>query len=512
MKTSAVPRTRVLDRIERLGNALPDPVFIFVFLIAVLVVASVIAQAVGWGAAHPITGKPIAAQSLLSEANVARLLTDMPRTLTHFPPLGLVLVVLLGAAVAERSGLFAALIGRAMTKAPRALLTPAVFFIGVASHHASDAAYVVLIPLAAVIYAQAGRHPLLGAAVAYAGISGAFAGNIVPGQFDVLILGITQAAAQTIAPDYPLNPLGNWWFTAALGFGLIPVAWFVADKIVEPRLGVWSASGDAADLAAPPGPATTAEKRGLAHAGLAALAIVLLFLALTFWPGYTPLIDESKAEGGDAPFFQALIAGFFLLFLSTGWVYGAAVGTVRTHRDVVAMMQEGVKVMAPYVVVAFFAAHFIAMFQWSNLGPVLAVKGAAALKDAGLAPPVLLTGLLGLTSALDWLIGSASAKWSAIAPVVVPMLMLLGVSPEMTTAAFRMGDSIWNIVTPVASNFVLVLALCQRWSKDFGIGSLIALMLPFSIAFGICGIGLLFLWSSLSLPVGPGAPAVWVTP
>lgn len=505
---------RLLDRIERIGNALPDPVVIFLVLIAALVFVSVLTSALGWSALHPVSGEVMRTQSLLSEANVARLLTDMARTLTAFPPLGMVLVVMLGAAVAERSGLFAALIGQSMRKAPAGALTPFVFFVGLASHHASDAAYVVLIPLAAVAYAQAGRHPLLGVAVAYAGISGAFAGNLVPGQFDVLMLAITEAAARLVAPDYVMNPLGNWYFTAALGLGLAPIAWWVADRVVEPRLGKWRPEGDVSELVAPVEAADAPRRqKALLWAAIAALTVAALFAALVFWPGYTPLIDET-ATGAErqTPFFRALIAGFFLLFLASGWAYGAVTGEFRTHRDVVKAMGGGVTVMAPYVVVAFFAAHFIAMFQWSNIGPVLAVNGAAALTQTGLPAPALLGSLLGMSAVFDIVIGSASAKWSAMAPIVVPMLMLLGVSPEMTTAAYRMGDSIFNIVTPAASNFVLVLAMAQRWSKDFGIGSLIALMLPFSICFGIFGFSLVITWSALALPVGPGAPAAWPLP
>jgi len=501
---------RILDRIEQIGNALPDPVVIFLILIALLIAVSAATSAIGWSAAHPLTGEVMRTQSLLSEANVARLLTDMAGTLTAFPPLGLVLVVMLGAAVAEKSGLFASLIGRAMERAPARALTPFTFLVALASHHASDAAYVVLIPLAAVAYVQAGRHPLLGVAVAYAGISGAFAGNIIPGQFDVLMLSITEAAAKLIEPDYVMNPLGNWYFTAALGFGLLPIAWWVADRVVEPRLGTWRPSAEMADLAAHAPGLSTAQKRGFAAAGVAALGVVALFAALVFWPGYSPLINEG-ATGAErqTPFFRALIAGFFLLFLSTGWAYGAVTGVFKTHRDVVKAMGSGVAVMAPYLVVAFFAAHFIAMFQWSNIGPVLAVNGAAALTATGLPAPALLGALLSMSAVFDIVIGSASAKWSAMAPIVTPMMMMVGVSPEMTTAAYRMGDSIFNIITPAASNFVLALSMAQRWSKDFGIGSLIALMLPFSICFGLFGFCLVIGWTALALPVGPGAPATW---
>lgn len=502
-------RTRKwLDRVERLGNALPDPVFIFLGLIALLVAVSVAAALFGWSAVNPMTGETLVAKSLLSAENVGKLLTAMPDTMAHFPPLGLILVVMLGAAVAERSGLFAALMTRAMRGVPNRLLSPAIFLIGLLSHQAADAAYVVLIPLAAIVFAAAGRHPLAGIAIAYAGISGAFAANLLPGQFDVLMLGITKSATQLLVPDHMLNPLGNWWFTGALGLLLIPITWYVNDRIVEPRLGTWASPQFDADRTEATD--ARAETRGLRRAGFAALLIVLLFAALTLWPGYTPLINsEAAGPARLEPFYASLVAGFMLLFLICGWTYGSAVGSVRSHRDVVRMMTEGLATMTPFLVISFFAAHFIAMFAWSNLGPVMAINGADWLRAQQLATPVMLILLLMMSSVFDLVIGSASAKWSAMAPIVVPMLMLLGVSPEMTTAAYRMGDSIFNIVTPVASNFVLVLVLAQRWRQDFGVGSLIAMMLPFSIAIGLTGLCLVGLWTSFDIPVGPGAPATY---
>lgn len=496
-----------LDRVERLGNALPDPVFIFLALIGVLVVASVAASGAGWSAQNPLTGASLQAQSLLSEANLTRLLSEMPQTMASFPPLGLVLTVMMGAAVAERAGLFTALIGRAMQCLSPRLLSPSVFVIGVLSHHASDAAYVVLIPLAALVYAGAGRHPLAGIAIAYAGISGAFAGNFIPGQFDVLMLGITAPAARLLDPAWVMNPLGNWWFTAAIGLLFTPLAWFITDRIVEPRLGRWQG---ATDRAKPP---TAAEQQGLRNAGLAALVIVLGFAALALVPGYTPLIDESATGPARlSPLFQSLIAAFFLLFLATGWAYGHAAGTITSHRDVVRMMGEGLRAIAPWLVIVFFAAHFVAMFGWSNMGPILAIKGAATLAELALPVGVLLVILLLLSAVFDIVIGSASAKWAAMAPIAVPLMMMLGVTPDMTTAAYRMGDSIFNIITPVASNFPLVLILCQRWASGFGVGSVIALMLPYSIAFGAAGLLLVAAWASLGLPVGPAAPSRMAVP
>ena len=510
---TAPARRGVLDRIERIGNALPDPVFIFLFFIGLVVAASVAAHLAGWSAVHPITGKTLAVDNLMSAKNVARLLVDMPGTLTGFPPLGLVLVVMLGAAVAERSGLFAAILGGLAPKLPLWALTPGAFLLGLMSHHAADAAYVVLIPLTALIYAQAGRHPLAGLAAAYAGISGAFAGNLIPGQFDVLMLGITQSAARLIDPAFVMNPLGNWWFTAAIGLLFTPIAWFVTDRIVEPRLPPWRPEGEIAETLEQPDVDEAGRKRGLARAGWAALAVAALFAALTLLPGFHPLVDDAaKGPARYTPFYQALIAAFGLLFFAAGWAYGSGVRTVRSHRDVVEMMGEGMKSMGPYIVLAFFAAHFVAMFAWSNLGPVMAIKGAAGLKALALPTPLLLLALLAMSAVLDLAIGSASAKWIAMAPIAVPMLMLLGVSPELATAAYRMGDSFFNIVTPVASNFPLVLIMCRRWDKGFGVGSLIALMLPYTLCFIVAGLSLVVVWSSLRLPVGPGAPATYTLP
>lgn len=506
-------RAGVLDAIERIGNALPDPVLIFVWLSLVLVAASCFAAAADYSAVHPLTGEVLHAKNLLSSANLRRLFVEMPQTFAAFPPLGLVLVVMFGAAVAERSGFFAASIGRAVRNTPTGLLTPIIFLIGLLSHQASDAAYVVLIPLAALIYQQAGRHPLIGVAVTYAGISGAFAANVLPGQFDVLLLGITQSAARLIEPARQLNPLGNWWFTATLGAVLLFVAWWVTESFVRPRLesvavdATGETAGAGADMRREIDPAS--DRRGLIHASIAIVCVLGIFAALTLWPEFAPLVDRS-ANGAAryAPFYQSLVAGFMLIFLAAGWFYGRAVGTIRTHRDVVAMMVSGLKELTPYFVLAFFAAHFIAMFGWSNLGPIIAINGAEWLRGLGVGTVAMLLPLLLLTMLFDFLIGSASAKWSAMAPVLVPMLMLVGVAPEMTTAAFRVGDSIVNIITPVAANFVLVLVMCQRWNKNFGVGSLIAMMLPYSIAFGLTGIVLVVIWAGFELPLGPGAPAM----
>ncbi len=509
-----------LGFVERVGNLLPDPTIIFLYLIVVLMIISAIGAALGWSASLPYSGKEAPpgaelaggvltyrASSLFSADNIARLFTEMPRTYASFAPLGIILTIMMGAAVAERSGLFFALIRGSLRNTPRRYMTPIIAVVGMVSHHAADAAYVVLIPMAAVLFASVGRHPLAGIAAALAAVSGGYAGNIMPGQLDVLLFGFTQEAARIVDPGWTMNPLGNWYFILGIVIFFTPIIWFVTDRIVEPRLGAWNEVIDdelRADLEK--GELSDGERRGLRHAGIAALLVVAAFAALCLWPGYTPFINQD-ATGPIRlqPLYGSIIAALFLLFLLTGIVFGRAVGTVKGSNDVVAMMREGIKTIAPYLVFVFFAAHFVAMFNWSGIGPIIAISGAENLQGMNLPAPLLLVCVLLLSSVMDLFIGSATAKWSVLSSVVVPMFMLLGISPEMTTAAYRMGDSYTNIMTPLMSYFPLVLVFCQRWDKSMGVGSLLALMLPYALCFMATGITMVVAWVSFDLPLGPDA-------
>jgi aminobenzoyl-glutamate transport protein len=512
-----------LGLVERAGNKLPDPVFIFFWLIGILVAFSVAASLMGYSAQHPTqldeagSAVIISAVSLLSAENIQRLWVEMPQTFTHFHPLGYVLVVMLGAGVAERSGLFAGAMREGVRGAPKFLLTPAVAFVAMMGNLAADAAYVVLVPLAAVLYAAAGRHPIAGIAAAFAGVSGGFSANLLPGQLDALLFGITQAAVEAsgLHPGWVANIAGNWYFIAAMLVVFLPVIWLVTDVIVEPRLKRFSpADGEAmANLGDANAPLSREEKKGLGAAGLASLFIVGLWCVFVFMPG-TPLINEEAPipEARLTPLYQSLVAGFFLLFFVAGWAYGAAAGTIKNHRDVVKMMAASMADLSYYLVLAFAAAHFVAMFNWSNLGLIFAVQGADAIRGSGLPLPALLVLIVVFAAGINLFIGSASAKWALLAPVVVPMLMLLNVSPEMTTGAYRVGDSVTNIITPLMVYFPLVLTFCQRWRTDFGLGSLTAAMLPYSFWLLIIGLGLTFGWVFLDLPLGPGATVDYALP
>jgi aminobenzoyl-glutamate transport protein len=423
--------------------------------------------------------------------------------------------------------------------------------MGIMGNQAADAAYVVLVPLAGILFAAAGRHPIAGIAAAFAGVSGGFSANLLPGQLDALLLGITEPAARLLVSDWTANIAGNWFFIAAMAFVFTPIAWFVCDKIVEPRLGPWRPSADSpVDTSA--SQLTADEKTGLARAGWAALLIAVIWAALTvpqLWfalgataaksgpPLYdaacyarflldqgvsaTPELQElvkgcATAEQVQAkalqPFYSSLIAGFFLMFLISGALYGQAVGAIKTHRDAIRMMSEAMSDLGYYIVLAFMAAHFVALFNWSNLGPIAAIHGAEAIKQTGLPSPALLGLIVLLAASINLVVGSASAKWGMMAPVLVPMLMILGVSPEMTTAAYRMGDSVTNIITPLMVYFPLVLTFCQRWDKSFGLGSLMACMIPFSLYFTIFGLIMTVGWVYLGLPLGPGASVGYTLP
>lgn len=536
-EASAPAQSGILGWIERTGNKLPDPVFLFFYLIAGLVVVSIVAALTGVSALHPTeidqtTGSALVIESvsLLSADNIQRLWVEMPKTFTHFHPLGYVLVVMLGAGVAERSGFFAAGMAKAVKSAPKALLTPVVALVAMLGNHAADAGYVVLIPLAGILFAAAGRHPLAGIAAAFAGVSGGFSANISPGQLDALLFGITEeaVAASSLDPAWTANIAGNWYFISAMTVLFLPIIWYVTDKIIEPRLGPW-AGNVAAEFEDGTSPDPTQHdgelaSKGLRHAGLAALFVVGLWLLMVFAPG-TPLINEAAclAEDGAAipdcsihselrPLYQSLVAAFFLLFLLTGWAYGRAAGVITNHRDLVNMMAESMKDMGYYLVLAFAAAHFVAMFEWSNLGLISAVHGASAIQATGLPLPIVLGLMVIFAGLLNLFVGSASAKWALLAPILVPMLMLLGISPEGATAAYRVGDSATNIITPLMVYFPLILVFAQRWQKDFGLGSLTAMMMPYSVWLLISGTLLIVIWFYLGIPLGPDAPVTYVLP
>ena len=514
-KLPDAPRaTGWLTRIERAGNALPDPVMLFVGMIVLLMIGSAIAAALGWSAVNPVTGELLVAKNLFGEELIRKIMVEMPRTLAAFLPLGVMMTLVIAAGVADHSGLLAALVRASLQRVPLRLLTSAVFIVGMLTTHAIDAGYVVYVPLAGVLYAAIGRHPVLGLVTAYCGCATGLSGNLLPGQYDVMILSITQVGAQMIEPDWTMNPMGNWYFSIGIALAFTLIASIVIDRVVAPRLGAWrrddaAAARDSADAAA----IVARERRGLRAAGVALLAVALLAVAMAVVPGWSPLYDRA-ATGIDRikPLFGGIVALMFLIFVACGWAYGAATGTIAGHRDVIAMMRRGLEPVLGYFVLILFASQFVAMFGWSNLGPITAIAGAEQLRATGAPIALLLPMLATLSAWLDFLIASGSAKWTVMSPVATHMFMLLGVSPEMTTAAYRVGDTVTNLISPLNAYLVMTLMFAQRWVPQMRIGSMIALTLPIAIALYFAGIALTILWVAFGLPVGPGASVAYHLP
>ncbi len=492
---------RLLDRVERIGNALPHPATLFLLLAAGVVALSWLADALQWQAVNPISGAPVRALNLLSAEGLQRLLLGIVPNFMNFPPLGPVLVCLLGLSVAEQSGLLGAVVRLVVGVTPRRQLTFIVVFCGAMSHSAGDVGYVLLIPLSATLFHAVGRHPLAGIAAAFAGVSGGFAANLLLSPTDVVLAGLTQTAAQALAPGYAVSPMANYYFLAVSVLLITATGTLVTDRVVEPRLGRYA--GDVP--AEPVVPLTGAERRGLVWAGLAVLGLAAVVLA-GLLPANGFLQDPAKPGFVGSYFVRGLTFFIFLFGLAPGLAYGLAAGTIRGEAEVYRGMQKNMELIAGYLVMVFFIAQFVNLFNWSNLGVLFAIKGAGALKLMALGPVPLLVGLILLTATVDLFLGSAAAKWAILAPVFVPMFMLLGYSPELTQATYRVGDSITNIITPLSANFPLVLMFVQRYLPKAGIGTITAAMLPYSAVNLLAWTALLIAWLVLGWPLGPGAP------
>ena len=494
---------RLLAHVERAGNALPHPAVLFLLLSAVVVLVSAIFASMGIEAVHPVKNEPVRVLNLLSAAGMQLILTDMVKNFSGFAPLGTVLVAMLGFSVAEKSGLIPALMRLLVLKSPKPLLIPAILLAGVLSHTAGDVGYVLLIPLAGMAFHSAGLNPIAGIAVCFAGVSGGFAANFLLSTADPLLSGLSQEAARIIDPKYVVTPVANYYFMATSSLLIVVLGTIVALKITIPFAGEYK--GDAAKDEMKP--LTPDERRGLLGSALIAVLLAVFFVAGS--ADESGFLRDGKSDIFHSPVLKGVVAIVFLMGSLTGLGYGYLSKKFKNHGDVVNAMQDAMTTMAPYLVLVFFASQFIALFNASNVGLVLAIKGSAALKATGLGIMPLMFGFIILTCLLDLVIGSASAKWALMAPVVVPMFMLLGISPELTQTAYRIADSVVNIISPLMSYFPLILAMIIRYDRQAKVGTLLALMLPYSLTFLLFWTAMLLLWIAFGLPVGPGAPLAY---
>ncbi len=512
--------TRFLDGVEWLGNLLPHPVTLFAILALGIVLLSGL---FGWmelavadprpaGSAGVAEDGMIRAVSLMDGDGIRRIFTGLVDNFTSFAPLGVVLVAMIGVGVAEKSGLLSAAVRAMVLSAPPHLVTVAIVFAGIVSNTASEVGYVVLIPLAAGIFYALGRHPLAGMAAAFAGVSGGYSANLLIGTIDPLLAGITEEAARLIDADYTVVATANWYFMVASTFLITAIGSLVTIFIVEPKLGKYDpASADETILDdRMMEPIADRERKGLRWTGVAMLGVLGL-MALTLLPEWGVLRNADTGDRIDSPFFQGFVVWILIFFVVLGYVYGRVVGTMKTDRDVIDAMAAALASLGLYIVLVFFAAQFVAFFGWTNLGAITAVTGSQFLLGTGMTGPAIFFVFILLCALINLSLGSASAQWAVTAPIFVPMLMLIGYSPEVIQAAYRIGDSSTNIITPMMSYFGLILAWATRYDRNLGVGTLIAMMLPYTIFFLLFWSAFFYLWVFvLGIPVGPGSPTYYV--
>ncbi len=544
--------TRFLDVVEWLGNLLPHPVTLFALFATGVVLISGLADYLNWSVPDPRPeGAPgrapegiITAVSLLNADGLRRIIENLVTNFTGFAPLGVVLVALLGVGVAEHSGLIRAVIRGIVIKAvsvrpmklestkhfsiarktgyylkrpfafilnPRILVTGAIVFTGIVSNTASELGYVVLVPLGAVVFMSLGRHPLAGLAAAFAGVSGGYSANLLLGTIDPLLAGLTQEAARIVAPEYIVHAAVNYYFMFISVFVITIIGTWVTLKIVEPKLGPYDPSIAMEDVSDEETmePLSSDEKRGLLFAMLS-FAIMLFILGLGVVPENGILRNPETGEILNSPFLNGIVAIIFIVFMVPGFVFGWVTGSMRSDRDVIDGMAKSMSTLGLYIVIVFFASQFVAFFGWTNLGQIVAVTGATFLENIGLTGPLIFIGFILVSGFVNLMLGSASAQWAVTAPIFVPMLMLIGYSPEVIQAAYRIGDSVTNLVTPMMSYFGLILAFANKYDKNLGIGTIISIMLPFSLFFLIGWVILFYFWVFfLGMPVGPEAPTYY---
>lgn len=497
--------TRALNRIEWAGNKLPHPFWLFVGLSAVLALASALLDALDVTAAAPDGEGTIEARSLLTTAGIRGVVENAAANFTAFPPLATALLIMIGVSVADKTGLLSTALRAAVIRVPPKWVTFTLSFTAMVSHVASDAAYIVLIPLGALVFRSVGRSPVLGIVVALVAISAGTDASPLITPTDVILSGLSTAAAQTLDPHLVVSPVANYYFSLASSIVLSVVITVVVEKFLARR--IEQDESDRSDLSVAGEQAlhlTPQEQRGLRHAGWAAGAFIVL-ITVSALPTGSPLRGKNGAVI-ESPLISGIAFLFMLLFLLAGAAYGRAVGAVRTSRDIPDHIAAGLKDLAPILVMFFAVSQFLAYFKWTRLGEIIAVKGSDLLRSADAHTLLIFAGLLVMVSLINLVVTSGSAQWSLVAPIFVPMLMLLDIPPQTTQALYRIADSCTNVVTPVSVYFVMALGFIQRHRHSAGIGTLAAMTIPLAACMFVVWTALFLLWWALGVPLGPGSP------
>ncbi len=486
---------RIFNRIETVGNKLPEPIVLFFVLALVVIVASWLAASQGASVIHPATGKELPIRSLISDEGVVFIFTNMLKNFTGFAPLGLVLSMLIGVGLAERVGLLESVVKNTILNAPKPLITTAVVFAGIMMNIASDAAMIVLPPLAAMVFMSVGRNPIAGLIAGFASAGAGFTANLVIAGTDALLSGISTEAAKAVM-NIEVTPVDNWYFNIVSVFVLTLVGVLVTEKVIEPRLGTYQ--GKTKAMAAPE---PTKEKRALRNAAIAGGIYLAAILLLVLWPN-SPM---QNAQGGliPSPFLKGIIPIILFFFIAVGMAYGITMGLIKNSKDLTKYMSEAIRDMSGYIVLIFFCSQFIAYFNWSHLGTWIAVNGADFLEHIHFDGIAVILGYILFTACLNFLIPSGSAKWALEAPVFVPMFMQLGYHPAFVQLAYRIADSSTNIITPLNPYFVVILSMMKEYDNKAGVGTMIALLIPYTLCFLGAWLLLLLAFFTLGLPIGP---------
>jgi len=524
---------RTLDVIEAVGNRVPHPVIIFLILIAAVLVLSFLLE---WAGAqvsyqvinpetHAVETTTTQARSLLSSDGLRHMYTRLVPNIMGFGAIGLLIAAMIGVGVAEESGLVNALIRQLVVVSPARLLVYILAFVGILSSIAADAGYLVLIPLAGTAFLSVGRHPLAGIALGFAAVAGAFTVNMLIKPLDAVLTEITNDAIHMVDPTKSIDLTANLWFSFVSVPFLTVVIGLITDRVIEPRLGKYvpgpgadppepgpdtpagaSAAAAAAQAAASPdgtpGPLSPAESRGLRYALYAFVGVLAVFALLTLPPGAPLRNPDTGSLIGNSPFMNGLITVIMLAFLATGIAYGRGAGTLTTTGQIIAAMTKAVSGLGGTILLFVVIAQFIDYFNFSNIPTLLAVSMADALKAANVGPLPLLVGFIVVVLLLDFVFTPAIAKWAIFAPVFVPLFVQLGVDPASVLAAYRIGDSPPNAITPLNAYFALVVGFAQRYDKNAGIGTVVALMLPYVFWLSVLWTVLFVAWYLLGLPWG----------
>ena len=505
---------KFLNVVEITGNKLPHPITLFAILALIIVVLSAIFEALGVSATGEIMNtktmeleeKTITTVSLLSGEGITYMIKNAISNFTGFAPLGVVLVTMLGVGCAEGSGYITAAMKKLVSKTPAKLITPVVVFLGVMSNVASDVGYVVLVPIGAIVFMAYKRHPLAGLAAAFSGVSGGFSANLLIGTVDSLLAGISTEAAAILNPSYTVEVTANWFFMFVSTFLIVILGTVVTDKIVEPRLGNFEKTDESVDKATE---LTPQENKALKWANITLITFILLIVIWAIPQNSLLRNSETGSLISGALLIDGIIVFVTLGFFIPSIVYGRISGTYKSEKDIGDQLGKNMASMGSYIALTFVAAQFVNYFNYTNIGSILALKGAEFLGNIGLTGAPLMVLFILLTAFINLFMGSASAKWTILAPVFIPMFMQLGYSPELTQVAYRIGDSTTNLISPLMTYFAMIVVFAKKYDKDSGIGTLISTMLPYSIMFLIGWTILLVIWMVLGLPLGPGVSMIY---